>query len=194
MAPAKSALTRPSLQDVTPAARHRADAAPRGCARCIRGARLATCASNRGDRRPRPAAPGTDWRDNPRRAGACSAASVADAHAGKPPDRNTAARGTARAAGTPARRPRNADAPCSRLRALSKARSLDRQPTTKTTRQLGSGVTGSIQMSKTGSILLSAEELQGKVVHKRTHLPRQQTIVSEDCVDRARWQFVLRQD
>ena len=146
------------MQDVTPAARYRVDAAPSGCVRCTRGARLATCASNRGERRPRPAAPGTDWRGNPRRVSACSDASVADAHAGKPPDRNTAARATARALGTPACRPRNADAPSSRLRALSKVRSLGRQPMTTTARQIGKVVTGSIQMSKPGSILVSAEE------------------------------------
>ena len=157
MSQAKSVLTRPSLQDVTPAARHRDDAAPSGCVRCTRGARLATCASNRGVRRPRSAAPGTDWRGNPRRVGACSDASVADAHAGKPLGRNTAARGTAREAGTPACRPRNADAPSSRLRALSKARSLDRQPMTTIVPQLAKVVTGSIQMSKPGSILMSAE-------------------------------------
>ena len=72
----------------------------RRCAKRLRSvyrrARLATCASNRGDQRPRPAAPAPDWRGNPRRLGACSAASVAAVHAGKQPDRNTAARDCAR--------------------------------------------------------------------------------------------------
>ena len=49
-------------------------------------------------------------------------------------------------------------------------------------------------MQRRRAIEIGVDELQGKVVHERTHLPRQQTIVGEDSVDRVRWQFVLGQD
>lgn len=49
-------------------------------------------------------------------------------------------------------------------------------------------------MQRRRAIEIGAGELQGKVVQERTHLSRQQTIVGEDSVDRARWQFVLGQD
>jgi len=39
-------------------------------------------------------------------------------------------------------------------------------------------------MQRWRAIAIGVDELQGKVVHERTHLPREQTIVGEDSVDR----------
>ena len=65
-------MTRPSLQDVTPADRHRADAAPSGCVRCTRRAQSPLAPVVAVISGPVPLRPRPDWRGNPRRVGACS--------------------------------------------------------------------------------------------------------------------------
>ena len=112
-APAKAALTRPSLQTSPPPAGDRVAAgAPLGdCSRSIQDACADTRASSRDGLAPTRAAPAPGSRGSRHRSAACPAASIAVARADSPQHCSTIDAGLVDAAGMPRRSPHTAASP-----------------------------------------------------------------------------------